>query len=43
MKEIAASLEMGEKATESILTRARVAFKERFAALWNIEPNFIVD
>jgi len=43
VKEIAASLGLGEKATESILTRSRAAFKERFQALWNIEPNFIVD
>ena len=43
VKEIAASLNVGEKAAESILTRSRVAFKERFRAIWDIEPNFIVD
>ena len=43
VKEIAASLNIGEKAAESILTRSRVAFKERFRAIWDIEPNFIVD
>jgi RNA polymerase sigma-70 factor (ECF subfamily) len=43
VKEIAAALNVGEKAAESILTRSRVAFKERFRAIWDIEPNFIVD
>jgi len=43
VKEIAASLNIGEKAAESILSRSRVAFKERFRAIWDIEPNFIVD
>jgi len=43
VKEIAASLGVGEKAAESILTRSRVAFKERFRAIWDVEPNFIVD
>lgn len=41
--EIAEKLGVGEKAAESILTRARVAFKERFGSIWDIEPNFIVD
>jgi RNA polymerase sigma-70 factor (ECF subfamily) len=41
--EIAASLRLGNKAAESVLSRAREAFKERFRAIWNIEPNFIVD
>jgi len=41
--EIAKSLNVGNKAAESILGRARAAFKERFRAIWNIEPNFIVD
>ena len=43
VKEIAATLNVGEKAAESILTRSRVAFKERFRAIWDIEPNSIVD
>ena len=43
VREIAARLELGEKATESILSRARAAFKERFRAIWDIEPNFLVD
>ncbi len=41
--EIAKSLSVGNKAAESVLSRAREAFKERFRAIWNIEPNFIVD
>lgn len=41
--EIAASFGVGEKAAESVLSRARAAFKERFRAIWHIEPKFIVD
>ena len=41
--EIAAKLGVGEKAAESVLSRARQAFKERFCSIWDIEPNFIVD
>lgn len=43
VKEIASKLHIGEKAAESILSRSRAAFKERFKAIWDIEPNFIVD
>lgn len=43
VREIAGSMSIGEKAVESTLSRARTAFKERFRAIWNIEPNFIVD
>jgi RNA polymerase sigma-70 factor (ECF subfamily) len=43
VREIADSLSVGEKAAESILSRARVAFRERFRAIWDIEPNFLVD
>jgi RNA polymerase sigma-70 factor (ECF subfamily) len=43
VKEIAGKLHIGEKAAESILSRSRAAFKERFKAIWDIEPNFIVD
>ncbi len=43
VKEVAASLSIGEKAAESILSRSRAAFKERFRALWDIEPNSVVD
>jgi RNA polymerase sigma-70 factor (ECF subfamily) len=41
--EIAKSLNLGDKAAESVLSRAREAFKERFRAIWNLEPNFIVE
>jgi len=41
--EIAAKLGVGEKAAESILTRARTAFKEGFRSLWDFEPGFVID
>ena len=41
--EIAEKLGVGEKAAESVLSRARASFKEHFRSIWNIEPNFIVD
>lgn len=41
--EIAERLGVGEKAAESVLTRARAAFKEGFRSLWDIEPGFVVD
>lgn len=41
--EIAARLGVGEKAAESILSRARAAFKEGFRSLWDLEPDFIVN
>ncbi|HNP65027.1 MAG TPA: sigma-70 family RNA polymerase sigma factor, partial [Woeseiaceae bacterium] len=43
VREIAGRMRIGEKAVESILSRARVAFKDSFRALWDVEPNFIVD
>ena len=43
VREMADSLSVGEKAAESILSRARVAFRERFRAIWDIEPDFLVD
>jgi RNA polymerase sigma-70 factor (ECF subfamily) len=36
--EIARELELSEKATESLLTRARKAFKDGFSTLWDFEP-----
>ena len=36
--EIAQELEVSEKAAESLLTRARNAFKEGFNTLWDFEP-----
>ena len=41
--EIARRLELSEKAAESVLSRARGAFKERFKSLWDFEPGFVVD
>lgn len=41
--EIAERLEVGEKAAESVLSRARVAFKEGFRSLWDVDPGFVVD
>jgi len=41
--EIADELGLGTKAAESVLSRARAAFKEGFRSLWDVEPGFIVD
>ena len=41
--EIAQRLKLSEKAAESVLSRARNAFKERFRSLWDFEPGFIVN
>lgn len=41
--EIADKLGISEKAAESVLSRARAAFKEGFKSLWDFEPGFIVD
>jgi len=41
--EIGVALGIGTKAAESLLTRARVAFKDNFRSLWDFEPGFIVD
>ena len=41
--EIAEYLGIGEKAAESVLSRARAAFKEGFRSLWDLEPGFVVD
>jgi len=41
--EIASKLGVGEKAAESVLSRARAAFKEKFRSIWDIEPKFLVD
>ncbi len=38
VQEIAQELEVSEKAAESVLTRARKAFREGFNALWDFEP-----
>ncbi|MDH3577660.1 MAG: sigma-70 family RNA polymerase sigma factor [Gammaproteobacteria bacterium] len=41
--EIGEALGVGTKAAESILSRARTAFKDGFRSLWDFEPSFIVD
>lgn len=41
--EIAERLDVGEKAAESILSRARASFKDGFRSLWDFEPGFIID
>ena len=41
--EIGQRLGIGEKAAESVLSRARRAFKEGFRSLWDFEPEFVVD
>ena len=38
VSEIARELEVSEKAAESLLTRARKAFKDGFNSLWDFEP-----
>jgi RNA polymerase sigma-70 factor (ECF subfamily) len=38
---IALELGLSEKATESLLTRARKAFREGFRALWDFEPGVL--
>jgi RNA polymerase sigma-70 factor (ECF subfamily) len=43
VSEIGESLGIGAKAAESLLTRARNAFKEGFRSLWDFEPGFVVD
>ena len=41
--EIGEHLDVSTKAAESILSRARVAFKEGFRSLWDFEPDFLLD
>jgi len=41
--EIGERLGIGEKAAESVLSRARAAFKEGFRSLWDLEPDFVVE
>lgn len=41
--EIAANLGIGTKAAESVLARARGAFREGFRSLWDFEPGFVVN
>lgn len=41
--EIGEQLDISTKAAESILSRARAAFKEGFRSLWDFEPDFLLD
>jgi len=41
--DIARALGVGEKAAESVLSRARAAFKDGFGSLWDFEPGAILD
>ena len=41
--EIADEMNMSTKAAESVLSRARAAFKEGFRSLRDFEPNFVLD
>ena len=41
--EISDQLGMGDKAVESMLSRARKAFKEAFHTLWDFEPGFVME
>lgn len=43
VEEIGEALGIGNKAAESLLSRARVAFKEGFRSLWDMEPGFLMD
>jgi len=41
--EIGEQLDISTKAAESVLSRARAAFKEGFRSLWDFEPKFLLD
>jgi RNA polymerase sigma-70 factor, ECF subfamily len=41
--EIGKHLEISSKAAESVLSRAREAFREGFRSLWDFEPDFLLD
>ena len=41
--EIGEHLNISTKAAESVLSRARAAFKEGFRSLWDFEPEFLLD
>lgn len=41
--EIATALKIGTKAAESVLSRARAAFREGFRSLWDLDAGFVVD
>lgn len=41
--EIGTALGIGDKAAESLLSRARKAFKEGFRSLWDLDPAYLMD
>ncbi len=41
--EIGAHLNISSKAAESVLSRARLAFREGFRSLWDFEPDFLLE
>jgi RNA polymerase sigma-70 factor (ECF subfamily) len=41
--EIASELDVSYEAAESVLSRARAAFKQGFQSLWDFEPAFLLD
>jgi RNA polymerase sigma-70 factor, ECF subfamily len=41
--EIGEELNISSKAAESVLSRARAAFKEGFLSLWDFEPEFLLE
>jgi RNA polymerase sigma-70 factor (ECF subfamily) len=41
--EIGEQLDISSKAAESLLSRARAAFKEGFRSLWDFEPGFLLE
>ncbi len=41
--EIGEELSISSKAAESVLSRARAAFKEGFMSLWDFEPDFLLE
>lgn len=41
--EIGEHLAISTKAAESVLSRARAAFKEGFRSLWDFDPDFLLD
>ena len=41
--EIGKELNISSKAAESVLSRARAAFKEGFRSLWDFEPDFLLE
>jgi RNA polymerase sigma-70 factor, ECF subfamily len=43
VEEIGVHLNISSKAAESVLSRARAAFKEGFRSLWDFEPEFLLD